>query len=93
MVVTRAIFISSGNIYWVKKLLSICHISSIIKLKALLIAFIEISSYVAWTFISLQGKNVFLNSSSASPFHATDLFHYPLKTSENERFYDVFRGY
>ena len=28
-----------------------------------------------------------------SPFYATDLFWYPLKTSENQRFSDVFRGY
>ena len=28
-----------------------------------------------------------------NPFHATDLFWYPLKTSENQRFSDVFRGY
>ena len=26
-------------------------------------------------------------------FHATGLFLYPLKTSENQRFSDVFRGY
>ena len=28
-----------------------------------------------------------------NPFHATDLFLYPRKTSENLRFSDVFRGY
>ena len=28
-----------------------------------------------------------------NPFHATDLFWYPLKTSENLCFSDVFRGY
>ena len=27
------------------------------------------------------------------PFHATDLFQYPLKISENQRFSDVFWGY
>ena len=27
-----------------------------------------------------------------NPFHATDLFQYPLKTSENQRFSDVFQG-
>ena len=27
------------------------------------------------------------------PFHTTDLFLYPLKTSENKRFLDVCRGY
>ena len=27
-----------------------------------------------------------------NPFHATDLFLYPLKT-ENQTFYDIFRGY
>ena len=29
----------------------------------------------------------------AKPFHATGLFLYPLKTLENQRFYDVFREY
>ena len=28
-----------------------------------------------------------------NPFHATGLFRYPLKTSENQSFSDVFRGY
>ena len=28
-----------------------------------------------------------------NPFHATGLFRYPLKTSENQRLSDVFRGY
>ena len=28
-----------------------------------------------------------------NPFYATDLFRYPLKTSKNQRFCDVFRGY
>ena len=27
-----------------------------------------------------------------NPFHTTGLFLYPLKTSENQRFFDVFRG-
>ena len=30
---------------------------------------------------------------TVNPFHATDFFWYPLKTSENQRFFDVFRGY
>ena len=34
-----------------------------------------------------------LNKKFLDPFHATDLFWYPLKTSENQRFSDVFRGY
>ena len=34
---------------------------------------------------------LFINS--FNPFHATNLFLYPLKTSENLRFSDVFRGY
>ena len=29
----------------------------------------------------------------ANPFHVTGLFQYPLKTSENQRFSDVFLGY
>ena len=28
-----------------------------------------------------------------NPFHAIGLFLYPLKTSENQRFFNVFRGY
>ena len=34
-----------------------------------------------------------LRESYIGPFHATDLFWYLLKTSENQRFPDVFRGY
>ena len=45
-------------------------------------------------------RNLFTSSCYASenatkdlnPFHATDLFLYPLKTLENLWFYDVFRG-
>ena len=33
------------------------------------------------------------NHKEFKPFHATDLFWYPLKTSENLWFSDVFRGY
>ena len=33
------------------------------------------------------------NQPILNPFHATDLFWYPLKTSENLWFSDVFRGY
>ena len=33
------------------------------------------------------------NASSINPFYATDLFWYPLKTLENQRFSDVFWGY
>ena len=33
------------------------------------------------------------NYCGVNPFHATDLFRWPLKTSENQRFSDVFRGY
>ena len=34
-----------------------------------------------------------LNLIYINPFHATGLFRYPLKTSEKQRFSDVFRGY
>ena len=34
----------------------------------------------------------FLNNFRINLFHATDLFLYPLKTSENQRFSDAFRG-
>ena len=37
--------------------------------------------------------NMTLYSAFINPFHATDLFWYPLKTSENLWFSDVFRGY
>ena len=30
---------------------------------------------------------------TVNPFHATDVFGYPPKISENQRFSDVFRGY
>ena len=32
-------------------------------------------------------------STSFNPFYATGLFLYPLKTSENQKFSDVFMGY
>ena len=38
--------------------------------------------------ISRSPQNKVLN-----PFHATGTFLYHLKTSENQRFFDVFRGY
>ena len=42
-----------------------------------------------WRFIKYPTqRGVLIN-----PFHATDLFWYPLKTSENHRFSDAFRGY
>ena len=36
---------------------------------------------------------VFFRSTFSNPFHATGLFLYPRKTSENQRFSDFFRGY
>ena len=43
--------------------------------------------FVCW--INFCTGNIYL----FNPFHATDLFWYPLKTSENQRFSDVFREY
>ena len=40
------------------------------------------------SFISIKYHQSALNSTDA-----TGLFRYPLKTSENQRFYDVFSGY
>ena len=37
----------------------------------------------------IYGKNLFI----FNPFHTTGLFRYPLKTSENQSFSDVFRDY
>ena len=46
-----------------------------------------------WTlfgcWINVYKGNIYL----FNPFHANDLFWYPLKTSENQRFSDVFREY
>ena len=39
-------------------------------------------------YLATEKKNLWFN-----PFHATDLFLYLLKTSENQRFCDIFRGY
>ena len=36
---------------------------------------------------------IYFSGNLISPCHATGLFLYPLKTSENQRFSDVFRGY
>ena len=43
-----------------------------------------------WTYFHLPDKVLLI---WFSPFHATDLFWYSLKTSENLWFSDVFRGY
>ena len=40
---------------------------------------------------SSQGKMI--DSNKVNPFHATGLFLYPLKTLENQSFFDVFRSY
>ena len=37
--------------------------------------------------------NPFVRQALINPFHSTGLFLHPLKTSENQRFSDVFRGY
>ena len=37
--------------------------------------------------------NPFCGSVHIDPFHATGYFQYPLKTSENQKFSAVFRGY
>ena len=37
-------------------------------------------------------KNFFYQINFLKPFHATGFFLYPLKTSENQQFFDVFRG-
>ena len=41
-----------------------------------------------WEYVISSGQHILY-----IPFHATDLFWYPLKTSENFWFFDVFRGY
>ena len=38
-------------------------------------------------------EQILLFSERVNPFHATGLFLYPLKISENQRFSDAFRGY
>ena len=49
-----------------------------------------------WTWLFHEIKkiiNLCLRWLHFNPFHATDLFWYPLKTSENLWYSDVFRGY
>ena len=51
-----------------------------------------------WRFLTCQNSPTDINAlivmtDLINPFHATDLFWYPLKTSENLWFSDVFRGY
>ena len=41
----------------------------------------------------LLGSHVKVTQLKLNPFHANNLFLYHLKTSENQRFSDVFRGY
>ena len=38
-----------------------------------------------------QGR--YSGAQNVNSFHANGLFQYPLKTSENQRFSDVFKGY
>ena len=45
------------------------------------------------TFLSEFLFNKVTNLNLINPFHATGFFLYPLKTSENQRFSNVFRGY
>ena len=40
-----------------------------------------------------RGYMTLLEGKVVKPFHVIGLFLYPLKTSENQRFSDVFRGY
>ena len=50
---------------------------------------------LVWTYFTpfSSGSTVNFEHINASWVHATTLFLYPLKTSENQRFPDVFRGY
>ena len=51
----------------------------------------NIKKPIFWSFQRLRKKNSGINW--FNPIHANVLFLYPLKTSENQSFSDVFRGY
>ena len=52
---------------------------------------IILNIFLEFTLINTKVFRVTTNT--FNPFHAADLFWYPLKASENQRFSDVFRGY
>ena len=51
-----------------------------------------ISEIIKTNLGSQKERAVFISAKMFNPFNATDLFWYPLKTSENQRFSDVFMG-
>ena len=55
----------------------------------------KMNDVVEYTYFLFQFDNFFfwLTHQSLHQFHATGLFLYPFKLSENQRFFDVFRGY
>ena len=67
--------------------------------KSKTISLAKISSIKQFSLIDLSCCDKSINCKSIgekqyiNPFHATGLFRYPLKTSENFWFSDVFRGY
>ena len=46
-----------------------------------------------WSSICMQDSVKSILHYQINPFYATGFFRYPLKTTENQRFSDVFRGY
>ena len=48
---------------------------------------------IGWVERNLSCSDQQHKHTSFNPFHTTGLFRYPLKTSENQRFPDIFRGY
>ena len=53
----------------------------------------QIKHFKHHTFNGMCSLFTWFNRISVNPFHATGLFLYTLKTSENQMFTDVFRGY
>ena len=61
-------------------------VSFLMKLQTWDLRRLEVGKIIIW--FSILYKKAFIN-----PFHAANLFWYPLKISENQRFSDIFRGY
>ena len=63
------------------------------RLLKIMCAFVILFSWVWIVNITHKFFHNFSNDTFINLFHATGLFLYPLKTSENQRFLDIFRGY
>ena len=74
-----------GTKNWLKKSLKITLVDRIHQVCEILTGF--------WKHFFHPVDPIHIYNFISNPFHVTNLFWYPPKTSENQRFYDIFRGY